>query len=241
MIGSCRKKQALLFQDSLFSSPFVSFRAAITGCSVFISIFCALQLDPDFVADFAEGEFRAEQDLPLNNANYRDLSCPTTRNSINYAVSAQELSLRLHEVIKSRLEERIEELELALQNSQRKVQLLESSASKNQSCPPIEDLQPLDPHQWSREPLMMSLSGEALSAYHEGYGELVKFEPEDGDSPSGLYESTHQEIDNVCATGYDESSGTDDEKEKLLIKQIIERTKKGSPVIVNALLSIDEI
>lgn len=211
-----------------------------------------LQLDPVFDADFAEGEFRAERDYSLNDdANHQYSSSTSTTRSVNYAVSPRELSLRLHEVIQSRLEERIEELELALQNSQRKVQLLESSASMSRRRSPlIKDLQPLDLHPLSPEPLVMNLSGEALTAYNEAYEELVKFEPEEDDSPSNLYELKHQEcldvehskiqkFDNMCVMGY-ESSDADDEKEKLLIKQIIERTKKGSPVIVNALLSIDK-
>ncbi|OWM65232.1 uncharacterized protein LOC116213774 [Punica granatum] len=210
------------------------------------------ELDPDFAAGFAGGEFRAEGDFSLKDANCQDSSNTSTTHSVNYAVSPRELSLRLHEVIQSRLEGRIEELELALQNSQRKVQLLESSASKSRRRSPlIKDLQLPDPHQSFPKPFVMSLSGEALTAYREAYEELVKFESEEDDSPSGLSEGQHrefseteqstaQEIDHVYAVGY-ESSDADDEKEKLLIKQIIERTKKGSPVVVNALLSIDEV
>lgn len=210
-----------------------------------------LQLDPVFDADFAEGEFRAGQDYSLNDANHRYSSSTSTTCSVNYAVSPRELSLRLHEVIQLRLQERIEELELALQNSQRKVQLLESSVSKSRRRNPmIKDLLPVDPHPLSPVPLVMNLSGEALTTYNEAYEELVKFEPHEDESPSSLYEfknqecletgqSRVQEIDNMYMMGY-ESSDADDEKERLLIKQIIERTKKRSPVIGNALMLIDK-
>ncbi|KAK4782295.1 hypothetical protein SAY86_016397 [Trapa natans] len=103
-------------------------------------------LDPDFFSDFSKVEFRTEKDLPLNRANYRDSSSPTTRNSINYDVVSpgdRLLSLHLLVVIRSRLVGGIEELELALQNSRRKVQFMESWASNDQRRPLIEDLQPL--------------------------------------------------------------------------------------------------
>lgn len=47
----------------------------------------------------------------------------------NYAVSPKELSLRLHEVIQSRLEVRIVELEAALENSQKRLHALESDSA----------------------------------------------------------------------------------------------------------------
>ncbi|MED6119855.1 hypothetical protein PIB30_015599 [Stylosanthes scabra] len=67
-----------------------------------------VDVDADFVADFAQGELRADMvdgedfDLPKSN---EDVSDPMVVPA-NYAVSAHELSLRLHEVIQSRLEDR---------------------------------------------------------------------------------------------------------------------------------------
>ncbi|KAK4778613.1 hypothetical protein SAY86_006141 [Trapa natans] len=201
------------------------------------------ELDPVFHKDFAQGEFIAERDYRLKDENQkRYSSSSSTIHSVNYVVSPWELSLRLHELIQRRLEDRIEELELALQNSQRKVQLLEPSTSQRQSRSPM-----IKDHAPSPEPLVMNLSGEALAAYNEACEELVKFEPEEDQSPSSLYDlecsgtgqGRVQEIYNMYLTGY-ESSDTeaDDENERLLIKQIIERTKKDSSVIMNALLSI---
>lgn len=46
----------------------------------------------------------------------------------NYGVSPWELSLRLHELIESKLESRIKELEMALYNSQNSSQLLDSQS-----------------------------------------------------------------------------------------------------------------
>ncbi|MCI52128.1 hypothetical protein A2U01_0073372, partial [Trifolium medium] len=66
-----------------------------------------------------QGELRADT-VSETDANV------TTPLPANYAVSPHELSLRLHEVIKNQLEERVKELEIALENSQRKVRFLES-------------------------------------------------------------------------------------------------------------------
>ncbi|KAE8731116.1 Glycine-rich RNA-binding protein 3 [Hibiscus syriacus] len=88
-----------------------------------------VEIDPDFVADFAEGELRSDmvtgQPLVQSMSN-EDRSGTSTAHYANYVVSPRELSLRLHEVIQSRLEERVQELETALENSQRKVKLMES-------------------------------------------------------------------------------------------------------------------
>ena len=85
--------------------------------------------DLDFIADFAEGELRSDMvngQVLVQSVSNEDRSGTSTTHSGNYAISPRELSLLLHEVIKLRLEERVQELETALQNSQRKVKLMES-------------------------------------------------------------------------------------------------------------------
>ncbi|KAL3511047.1 hypothetical protein ACH5RR_030448 [Cinchona calisaya] len=67
----------------------------------------------------------------------------------NYAVSPRELSIRLHEVIESRLEARIKELETALQNNQNKFHFLETQCitSLGSACRNGESLStPESPH-----------------------------------------------------------------------------------------------
>ncbi|XP_015883133.3 uncharacterized protein LOC107418941 isoform X1 [Ziziphus jujuba] len=265
-----------------------------------------VELDPEFVADFAQGELRVDMikgqavDQPKSNPDETDPS--TTCHSGNYAVSPRELSLRLHEVIQSRLEERIDELEAALQNSERKVHLMESehknrrefsnnelrwSSSRENSFSKEECIT-------MTQPIVMNLSGEALDAYNEAYEELMKTsESEEEDSPCRVYENIlgshslgcvmfesqserinasmpHSAIikekslgellshslrmpseeqiswvqkSNDSSDSRDEISDFDDEMEKELIKQIVEKTKKGSPVVLNAqklLFSVDE-
>ncbi|XVF11792.1 hypothetical protein REPUB_Repub08aG0058400 [Reevesia pubescens] len=267
-----------------------------------------VELDPDFVADFAEGELRSDivngQALVKSVSN-EDRSGTSTTHSGNYAVSPRELSLRLHEVIQSRLEERVQELETALQNSQRKVKLMESEHenswkisnsewkySSNLKSPLVNEFDSMS------EPLVMKLSGEALDAYNEAFEELLKVdESEEEDAPSDIYQNNHQEelhkfdgniswggqdddvngsllhsthyannniseepvcgqrkileeqpsrVQELLGAGVNENecSDCDDEMEKQLIQQIVEKTKKGSPLLLNAqriFFSMDEI
>lgn len=261
-----------------------------------------MQLDPDFAADFAQGELRAEMVEGLAEANQDETSTSTTHHTGNYAVSPRELSLRLHKVIQSRLEERVDELEAALQNSQRKIQIMESECKSWREFPDNQLIFSLDQESLIAkekcnsisEPLVMNLSGEALDAYNEACEELMKkSESEEEDSPCRVYETTsrshspnslvfesqnevmnssvplHSSIiqgKSLCeffpnnfstqledhiswVQGLSDSSDSreigefNDEMEKQLIKQIVERTKKGSPAVLNAqklLFSMDE-
>ncbi|KAK7304236.1 hypothetical protein RJT34_15373 [Clitoria ternatea] len=250
-----------------------------------------VELDPDFVADFAQGELR--DDMVSGNGfvdqkSSNDAIDPEPLPE-NYAVLPHELSLRLHEVIQSQLEQRVKELEIALENSQRKVLILESEHEEyfqkasyftgdNEDCDPMS------------QPLILNLSGEALDAYNEAYEELIKINDSEETSPSGILDNDHKEGSSshdwhmlgvqhdeangssTCSTfnggmsrefstskvtmlegqsssmyeldgTEDESCGFDGEMEQQLIKQIVERTKKGSPVLKNAqriLYSMDE-
>ncbi|XP_022769263.1 uncharacterized protein LOC111312853 [Durio zibethinus] len=253
-----------------------------------------VELDPDFVADFAEGELRSDMvncQALVQSVSNEDRSGTLTTHSGNYAVSPRELSLRLHKVIESRLEERIQELETALQNSQRKVKLMESEHKNswkisNSECKyssTLESPQINDDFDCMSKPLVMKLSGEALDAYNEACEELLKVdESEEEDAPSDIYQNNHreelhkgymswgcqnakntseepfhgegrtrevqpsrvQELLDVGASEDECSDYCDDEMEKQLIQQILEKTKKGSPVLLNAqriLFSMDEI
>ncbi|XP_027338414.1 uncharacterized protein LOC113852391 [Abrus precatorius] len=244
-----------------------------------------VELDPEFVADFAQGDLRADRIggndfVPLKSND--DASDPTPLPG-NYAVLPHELSLRLHEVKQSQLEQRVKELEIALESSQRKVRLLEldqeghfekvSSFTKGN-----EDWDPMS------QPLVLNLSGEALDAYNEAYEELIKINDSEENSPSEIYDSgdhkegSHSqdwhafEVQHGGANGAAtypaselsfskvtmlegnssiceldgtevESCGFDGEVEQQLIRQIVEMTKKGSPVFKYAeriLYSMDE-
>ncbi|XVE54693.1 hypothetical protein DITRI_Ditri03aG0102500 [Diplodiscus trichospermus] len=263
-----------------------------------------VELDPDFVADFAEGELRSDmvdgQALAQSVSN-EDRSGTSTTHSGNYVVSPRELSLRLHEVIQSRLEERVKELETALQKSQGKVKLMESehknswniSDSELEHSPTLES-QLNEEFDCMSKPLVMELSGEALDAYNEACEELLKVdESDEEDAPSDIYQNSHkkehhkfdgnmswgsqngvnssllhprpyaknmseepfyggeraweeqpprvQEL--LVSVSEDECSDCDDEMEKQLIQQILEKNKKGSPVLLNArriLFSMDD-
>ncbi|KAL2479164.1 hypothetical protein Fot_48178 [Forsythia ovata] len=150
------------------------------------------EVDRDFVADVVEGELRANLfDKPYVDRDGSDCSTPC---SVHYAVSPRELSLRLHEVIQSQLEERVKELETALQNSQRKIKSVESkhmpywSEFSNNVAGSYEVAS-------TDEPVIINLSGEALAAYNEAYDEFAKVtDSDEEEKPSGLEESNDPEI-----------------------------------------------
>ncbi|CAN0876931.1 hypothetical protein LINGRAHAP2_LOCUS11574 [Linum grandiflorum] len=233
------------------------------------------QLDPDFVADFAQGELQVDkvrEDGSVSGPD-RDASGTSTAHSGNTAVSARELSVRLHEVIQSRLEARIRELETALESSQRKVLLMESGHGVVRRLSSRElryssgEQSPVSQCDFSSaaQPVVMNLSGDALDAYNEAYEELSKAnESGEDDSPTAFYEKmceqnkeesrtearpTSELIDlerfqelQYSDVGSEEDSDSNEEMEEL-IKRILERTKKGSPAVINAqrmLCSIDD-
>ncbi|KAK7292170.1 hypothetical protein RIF29_07918 [Crotalaria pallida] len=264
-----------------------------------------VEFDQDFVADFAQGELRTDmvsgEDIVHSKSNGD--SSDTTNLPVNHAVSPRELSLRLHEVIQSRLEKRVEELEIALQNSQRKLRSMElehdgcslkhfpssgqASSSTNGNILTYDDCEPMT------EPLVMNLSGEALGAYNEAYEELIKIYDSEEHSPSGIHNDPDQKtgshssewlasgvqhggvddpiiypmvngdrlsrelspcepttlegqssrVNELSDSSGDENCDCDYELERQLIMQIVERTKKDSPVLQNArkiLYSMDE-
>ncbi|CAJ1975414.1 unnamed protein product [Sphenostylis stenocarpa] len=230
-----------------------------------------VEIDPEFVADFSQGELRADMvsgKYSILSESNEDAGDPTPL-PVNYAVLPHELSLRLHEVLQSQLEQRVQELEIALEKSERKVLLLESKQEPhlhkassfsrgNDDC----DLM--------SQPLIINLSGEALDAYNEAYEELIKINDSEQNSP---YDSTdhkagsHSHVLHALGIQHDgandssevtmldghssriyeldgtevESSDFDDnEVEQQLIRQIVERTKKGSPVFKNAQRILEE-
>lgn len=211
-----------------------------------------MELDPDFVSDIAEWELKAD----LFDAK-KDVRLYTNREgrsppSAHYPISPRELSLRLHEVIQSRLEERVVELEAALANSMTKSV---TGTSLRHDSPAPDDEQ---------ESVVLNLSGENLAAYTEAYEELTKVSEsceEDFPFPFEKDRMVQDSTSNVyleCSNGYmeteinlgivknvdimndvvcdsrDESEGGEEEMERLLIRQIVEKARQGSPVILNA-------
>ncbi|XP_076947622.1 uncharacterized protein LOC143619618 [Bidens hawaiensis] len=160
-----------------------------------------VELDPDFEPGVAEGELCA------------DMLDDTATHSPNYAVSPRELSLRLHEVLQSQLEERVRELEAEIEARNQK-------SWKDFSSSDAGDENRVD------EPVVLNLSGEALDAYNEACDEFAKFDElvdDDDGTPLG-----------GGGTGGDVVDFDEDEMEKLLIKHIVEKARQGSPAVLNA-------
>ncbi|KAJ8553720.1 hypothetical protein K7X08_024398 [Anisodus acutangulus] len=168
------------------------------------------ELDPDFVTDLAEGELRTELfNRQAGGQPYADQdgSGTSTPHPVNYAVSPRELSLRLHEVLQSQLEERLKELEMALQNSERKVRYMEaelvsswrdSSNSEGGSSSthgsPVMKVE----QRTADQPMVINLNGDALDAYNEAYDVFTRLSSEEEDVAvasvaSGVKDNNHQE------------------------------------------------
>ncbi|XP_047973202.1 uncharacterized protein LOC125215722 [Salvia hispanica] len=223
--------------------------------------------DPDFVSDFHEGKLRSRS-FAAEFHGESDESRSSTPRSCPYPVSPRELSLRLHQVIQSRLEDRIKELETALQNSQQKSKYMgskhvhpwrELSGSGTQNSSTRDSPIARSGHESMDEPVVISLSGEALAAYNEAYEVFTKVsESDDEDFQAGFENGYHAEYDlnevqetvfdqrteedlyspqnNALGCRRDESEDCDedDEIERLLIKQIVEKAKQGSPAVLKA-------
>ncbi|XP_009592708.1 uncharacterized protein LOC107822619 [Nicotiana tabacum] len=89
----------------------------------FESISDFVELDSEDEVDVAQGEFKLDYlNVQCSDSSGSEWDTSATRiyhsKPANYPISPRELSLRLHEVIESRLEAQIKDLETALYNSQ---------------------------------------------------------------------------------------------------------------------------
>ncbi|CAA7399368.1 unnamed protein product [Spirodela intermedia] len=155
------------------------------------------QVEPDFVGDIVHGELRVNVVNGGSEGNQPAADSRPAEPPANYAVSPRQLSLRLHELIQSQLEDRIKELEEALSHSQRRggrrppppppppphltgaagadslgdfsSSDLGSLSDPGSPTMAIDQLPPEMSH-----PLCLNLSGDALDAYHEAYEEFQR-------------------------------------------------------------------
>ncbi|KAK1317172.1 hypothetical protein QJS10_CPA05g01708 [Acorus calamus] len=214
------------------------------------------EIDPDLTADVVHGELREDTLGAAGESDSNDNANDSTTHTHdgNYAVSPRELSLRLHELLQSRLEERIEELETALQNSQMRIHHMESEKLKSGSSSTLGSPIVMEKSEAFVQPLQLNLGGDALNAYNEACEEFLRMtETEEENPPTTASTSgdatarSYEQIlwnQNLRSLGYEnDESDTDDEAGKLLIQQILEKTRQGSPVVLNAqrmLFSMDD-
>ncbi|RWW76384.1 hypothetical protein BHE74_00015550, partial [Ensete ventricosum] len=249
-----------------------------------------LQIDPDLIADVVHGDLKADLLPGGASEEYADNASDSksaSTNNFNYAVSPRELSLRLHEVIQQRLEERIKELERELQKTKKQLQSVESEhlsrrafsssdmgSSSNQDSPMA-----LAADDAFSQPFCLNLAGDALDAYDEAYEEFTRVATTEEKLPSttnsdnelrygfsssdqsliwgmegpkyGGREPTWEQnlkkgepdVTHEIYTAYQEEEEEDDDEMKTLIEQIMERTRQGSTIVLNAqriLFSVDD-
>nr|GEW75722.1 hypothetical protein CTI12_AA046920 [Tanacetum cinerariifolium] len=131
---------------------------------------------------------------------------------------SKRAELRLHEVLESQLEERIRELEAEIQMKQ--TQNHKSFHSWKHYGNPVD------------EPVVLNLSGEAVDAYNEAYDQFSKVSDSEEEEVANSGQTSRHSGNNwtpQSGKGFGE-----DEMEKMLIKHIVEKAKKGSPAVLNA-------
>lgn len=236
------------------------------------------ELDPELVAEVAHGDLRVDtvNGGPAYSDHETGGSSTTQTQPANYGVSPKELSLRLHELIESRLEERICELESALHDTQKQLRFMEAqrdfSNSDFGSSSTSGSPNRAEHSDVMTSPLYLNLAGEALSAYNEAYMEFSRIDETKEESPPSTASESIQNSDGLhmfrqtasndwigaenghshnfeiikkelSHIGKNEDDGFEDEMGMLLIKQIVEKTRQGSPLVLNAqrvLFSMDD-
>ena len=161
----------------------------------------------------------------------------------NYAVSPRDLSLRLHEVIQSRLEARIMELEAELRNNQRRPTSMgeEFVISAREMYSEAGSLS-------TQESPVFVEDEEGKKKMQTFDGELSLCPNDEDDDDEGVVgerwpvrdkirsweELTSRSWGSNDDDDDDEEEEEDDEMGKLLIKQIVEKTRQGSAAVLNA-------
>ncbi|GFY98418.1 hypothetical protein Acr_12g0009590 [Actinidia rufa] len=201
-----------------------------------------VELDPDFEADVIHGDLKVDLMMQLGGAQSEsdsNVSGTSTNHThtANYAISPRELSLRLHEVIESRLEARILELEAALQNSQNKVYSREWQrlvSPRGLAHGEVGSSSTLGSPIFANEvpevdrPFVINLSGEALDAYNKAYEEIIRVMDTDEDTPDAACGNNH------FAKEISRSLTLNEDNDELLIRQIVEKSRQGCSLVLHA-------
>ncbi|XP_068654760.1 uncharacterized protein [Aristolochia californica] len=171
------------------------------------------EIDPDLIGDLVQGELKADMIHHVHDSDHDTGSSSANCSApVKYAVSPEELSLRLHELIESRLEEHIVKLEIELQDTRRKLHLMEAKkmnsnrdmshsefeSSSTQGSPTV-----IDHGNSVIEPLLMNLSGDALNAYNEAYDEFMRIAVVEETPPAE--KSENKQIDDRVVYSFDRS------------------------------------
>ncbi|XP_011075667.1 uncharacterized protein LOC105160099 isoform X2 [Sesamum indicum] len=204
-----------------------------------------VELDPDFEPDIIQRDLKSTMDNGMSESG-DETTDTTTHGSppANYTVSPWELSLRLHELIESRLQMRIKELETALCNSQNRVQILGSQSIVSGRRFSYCTTESSSVQQSPTEEHDKQYGPSAENQEKETNGILLRVREKDQESQDGEYSSNagKHSIDRLMPQiAYQDTSTSfmsdedclsedneTDESEMLLIKQILERRKSGS-------------
>ncbi|KAJ3693717.1 hypothetical protein LUZ60_009197 [Juncus effusus] len=202
------------------------------------------EINEELDGEIVKGELKAEtfnyknDDISDDYDNHNDDI--SDENHWTGPVSPRQLSIRLHELLQDRHEERIKELETQLAQSQRQIQILETEFSERTLSNSDLDSGPLNNN---ADPFCLNLSGEALNAYQEAFKEFEKEKDNDNNNNDINIDISDYNYDYGNIDEYDENEESDDDCDEI-IKKIVEKNREGSPVIRHAqmmLLSLDDL
>lgn len=180
-----------------------------------------MQIDPDFEPEIVQGDLKATMVNDASESGNKATDTTNCSKPANYVVCPRELSWRLHELIESRLEARIKELEFELGNRQDMISARRFSYSETESS---------STHQ---SPTCICSGHDKLqeaSTYKDNNGILLKVIDKEQETVQDMQQFRDKQrgtsfMYNEDSTSEDEGS---DESDMLLIKQIVERRKSGS-------------
>lgn len=174
--------------------------------------------EEDIMVEWVHGELDANivrQRSSSEPSPDRGSSSPSTPLSAKQGVSPHELCLCLHEVIRSRLEGRIKELEAELAKSQMRVQPLESGRiiswrdiSNSESSSTLGSPITIEARSPMALPLVLNLSGNALDAYGEAFEELDKLKGSLNASSKIRTENTQCDLPSTNQNGFRDGAMT---------------------------------
>ncbi|XP_051146038.1 uncharacterized protein LOC127261732 [Andrographis paniculata] len=192
-----------------------------------------VELDPDFEPEIVRGDLKpAKANAPSESITESTSTTMDCSQPANYSVSPWELSLRLHELIESRLETRIKELETALIDNPNHTLILDSPTAGVFSRKVSRSETESSSDRQSPTCICDDESEDALSSSDKHPNGFAKERDIPGDLIRGVVCSdkltSASFVSNVDSESDDGGDGGSGESEMMLIRRIVERRRSSS-------------
>lgn len=202
------------------------------------------EFDPDFLV---QGELRADMlsNKPSSDPSldHNSSNSSTPSHTPKQGVSPHELSLRLHQLIQSRLEQRITDLESALEESDKRISQLQSEQQLSCSWRGFSHTD-VSSSSFSTRDSPNTVGGSTpVEFYYGAFQEIKKSNGSNieirngtgnGSGPKTPMSSSTmiEESEKLCVNENEDEE--EDEDMRMLIKQLVEKTRQGSPAVLHA-------